>query len=120
MSEIPCIFPQIREFDRRDAFAAASQHSHLVAHFLALAPDFTKASRRSPKLRHLMAVIFSELTLERELRRKNAAFLPVYLYRPFPGVTLADRQDGLHHRSCIPRRVQRSLCPEQVTQCRHW
>jgi hypothetical protein len=39
-----------------------------------------------------MAVVVSELTLERELRRTNAAFLLVYLYRPFPGVTLADRQ----------------------------
>jgi hypothetical protein len=26
--EVPCIFPEIREFDCRDTFAAASQHSH--------------------------------------------------------------------------------------------
>jgi len=32
----PCNFPEIREFDGRDAFAATSQHSHPVAGFLAL------------------------------------------------------------------------------------
>jgi glucose/arabinose dehydrogenase len=38
-AEVPCIFPVIREFSWRDAFAAASQHSQPVAGFLALSPE---------------------------------------------------------------------------------
>ena len=34
--EIPCIFPRYQGISHGDAFAAASQHSHLVAGFPAL------------------------------------------------------------------------------------
>jgi hypothetical protein len=56
-TEIPCIFPVIREFGLRDAFARASQHSHLVAIFWDSLLTFTEPCRRSPKLRHQLAFI---------------------------------------------------------------
>ena len=42
---IPCIFPMIREFDRRDSFAVASEHSHLVARLSPL-PGLRQAVRK--------------------------------------------------------------------------
>jgi len=48
---IPCIFPQIREFDCRDRFAAASLHSHLVVAFLALFKP-SPTARRAPTCPH--------------------------------------------------------------------
>jgi hypothetical protein len=42
-------------------------------------PAFTKTSRRSPELRHQMAVVLSGLTPESAPRRKNAARTEVEL-----------------------------------------
>ena len=58
-------------------------------------PTFTKASGRSPELRHQLAVFLSDLTLESASQRKNAASLPVYLFWAFSGVTLAFPADLL-------------------------
>jgi hypothetical protein len=43
-------------------------------------------------LRHQVAVILSELTVERASQRKNAAVLLVYLFWAFSGVTLARKR----------------------------
>ena len=47
LSEIPCNFPGIREFNGGDLFAAASPHSHLVAGFPALYPTQTKCPKEA-------------------------------------------------------------------------
>jgi hypothetical protein len=39
-----------------------------------------------------MAVFLSDVTTERAFQRRSAAFLPVYLYWAFSGVTLARKQ----------------------------
>ena len=55
-------------------------------------PTLARASARSAELRHQLAVFLSDLTPESASHLKNAAFLLVYLYRPFSGVTLARKQ----------------------------
>ena len=55
-------------------------------------PTLTKVSRRSPELRHQLAVFLSDLTPESASQRKNAASLPVYPFWAFSGVTLAEMQ----------------------------
>ena len=55
-------------------------------------PTLAKRSRRSPELRHQLAVFLSDLTPESASQRKNPAFLLVYLYRVFSGVTLAEER----------------------------
>ena len=39
-----------------------------------------------------MAVVLSDPTQERQCRWENATVLPVYLFRPLSGVTLAEEQ----------------------------
>ena len=53
---------------------------------------FAEPRRTSPELRRQLAVILSDLTLERASQRKNAAFLLVYLFRAFSGVTLPEQK----------------------------
>ena len=65
-TEIPCIFPDIREFGRRDALAAASQHSHLVAVFRL---SF-KAHETLPK-KPRIAPLIGDDSAEREQRDTN-------------------------------------------------
>jgi hypothetical protein len=55
-------------------------------------PTFATHSRRSPELRHQVVVVLSDLTVERASQRENAAFLLVYLYWAFSGVTLPSKQ----------------------------
>ena len=55
-------------------------------------PTLNKKYRRSPELRHQLAVVLSDLTLESASQGKNAAHFPVYLFWAFSGVTLAHGQ----------------------------
>jgi hypothetical protein len=43
-------------------------------------------------LRHQLAALLFDLTPESAFQRKDAAFLPVYLFWAFSGVTLAEVQ----------------------------
>ena len=55
-------------------------------------PTFTRRSRRSPEMRHQLAVVLSDLTPESAPRRDHAASIPFYLFWAVSGVTLAKQQ----------------------------
>jgi len=59
----------------RDAFAAASQHSHLVVRYPTLSRHSPNVPR-SRELRHQSVVFLSDLRLESASGRQNGAFSP--------------------------------------------
>ena len=74
-------------------------------------PRRSECSAGSPELRHQLATVFSHVTSESAFQRKNAAFLPVYLYWPISGVTLAGALSLVFCLNLIhaqPRRRSRS------------
>ena len=72
--------------------------------FFGSPPRLTEDPGRSAELRHQLAVGLFHLTRERKFQLKNGVSLPVYLYRPFSGVTLADElmaeRPSFHQPTC--------------------
>ena len=68
-TEIPCIFPRIREFRqrRRVRCCLSAQPPSLV--FSRSLPALSKQSGRSPEMHHQMAVVFSDPTRELHVSR---------------------------------------------------
>ena len=101
-TEIPCIFPRIREFRSRDAFAAASQHSHPVSAFLALyrpSPTVPKKPGNAPPEGY--AAAGGEES--RDAVQCERVQLPVhFLSRPVLGVTLSDLARLILDRRAFP------------------
>ena len=73
-------------------------------------------------MRRQLAVILSDLTLERASQRKNAAFLLVYLFRAFSGVTLPEEKRyaiGKHHLCTREHTVANDAgWPEEIGELR--
>ena len=88
--DIPCIFPVIREFNHRRAVRCGLPAQPTSRGFSGSLLAFAEPCLTSPELRRQLAVILSDLTLERASQRKNTAFLMVYLFWAVLGVTPAN------------------------------
>ena len=86
--QITLHFPNYRE--RQVGFGLSAQPPSRG--FSGTLPTLTKASQRSPELRHQLAVFLSDLAQESASQRKNAASIPVHLFWAFSEVTLAEEQ----------------------------
>ena len=99
------LFPADQGISNGDAFALASQHSHLVAHFLALSRPSPPGPEDARKCA-TKCLWFCGRRVERRNPSATASdFSPLYLSRPFWGSHLP-RSRSLSDRATINRHVR--------------